>query len=264
MHEGQGSDQPADDPLAGLGPRASAADGPLKVHVIAVCAGDQFGAGAVHVAQFLARASPSASLSMLDGTVAPAVVGQRADRLAAVIIVLPAPNVGSNERLSYADRACRIAAATRHPVLLVPETPSWPPRRCLAAMDFSQGAIDAAIIALDLLSCPGHAAHVFVNAIVAPESRSDEGSIPRHIRLLFAALPTSARQRPSIAVTQHCLSGPRVPRLVDFAVSWGAELLSVGRQGHPRSTATTDGPIGPTVRGLLESAPCSLVLSGRA
>ena len=250
------------DAEGGPGPRASEVGWLPQVHVIAACGGDQFAAGALWVAQSLARAPSPASLSLLDGNIAPTTVGRRADGLEAAIIVLAAPDVGSKERRSYVDRACRIAAATRHPVLCVPEAPSWPPRRCVAAMDFSRAAIGAAMIALDFLSNPGHAAYVFVNALVAPESGPDEASTPRHIRLLFDALPTPARQRPAVTVTQHCLSGPRVPQLVDFAATWGAEILSLGRHGHPPSTRKTDAPMGPTVRGLLELAPCSLVLSG--
>jgi nucleotide-binding universal stress UspA family protein len=230
--------------------------------VIAACGGDPFAAGALWVAQLLAGRSSPTTLSLLDGSVAPTTVGRRADGLEAAIVVLAAPDVGSPERWSHADRACRIVAATRHPVLFVPQTPSWPPRRCVAAMDFSEAAIGAAIAALSFLSSPGQAAHVFVNALAAPEARPDEESMPRHIRLLFDALPTSTRQRPAVAVTQHCLNGPRVPRLVDFATTWGAELLSLGRHGHPPSTGKTDASIGPTVRGLLELTPCSLVVSG--
>lgn len=237
---------------------------PPALRVIVVSGGDTFAAGALRVATLLAELFPSEPPIMIDGNAAVGAVGRHADGLTGAVVVLPMPEVGSTDRSRYAERACRMAAATRHPVLVVSPSATWPPRRCVAAMDFSRGAISAAIFAVNLVSRPGQAAHVFVDEPIDRGADSDGETIPRHIRLLFDTLPMALRQRTDILVTQHCLRGRRVPRLIDFTLDWGADLLSCGRQGHPSWAARPNEPIGPTVLGLLEAAPCSLVLSGRA
>jgi nucleotide-binding universal stress UspA family protein len=81
---------------------------------------------------------------------------------------------------------------------------------------------------------------------------------------LFDALPSVLAPHPGVTLAPHFLKGPRIPTLIAFAKAYGAELIAIGRQGRSISGRPQLSGLGPTVRGLLEQAPCSLLVSNSA
>ncbi len=226
--------------------------------VIGVTDGDAYAAGAIRVVQALVSRFGSEAVT-LPSTALPSAVGRQADGRGRAIVVLPAPDAGSGERPTYADRACRVAVSTRHPVLLVPDAAVWPPRQCVAAVDFGRSSIAAAVAAMELLEAPAELALVFVHQ--GDEEAREADSVPRHVRLLCEALTHTFVGPTGVTVTSVVLKGAVLPVLFPFARRYGADLLSLGRHGRSSSAGVAATPVGPTVRGLLEGAPCSALIS---
>ena len=149
--------------------------------VIGVMEGDAYASGALRVAQALVSRFGSEALT-LPSTALPSAVGRQADSRGRAIVVLPGPDADSGERPTYADRACRVAPSTRHPVLPIPESAVWPPRRCLAAVDFGRSSIAAAVAAMELLEAPAELALAFVH--LGHEEDCEAHSVPQHVHLL--------------------------------------------------------------------------------
>ncbi len=226
--------------------------------VIGAMDGDAHGPGALRVAQALVSRFRSEAVT-LPSTAVPSAVGRKADGCGHAIVVLPAPDAGSPERPTYTDRACRVAVSTRHPVLLVPDATGWPPRQCVAAMDFGRSSIAAALAALELLEAPAELALVFVHQ--GDEEARQADLVPRHVRLLCEALMRTLLAPTGITVTSVILKGAVLPVLLPFARRYGADLLSLGRHGRSSSAGIAATPVGPTVRGLLQGAPCTALIS---
>lgn len=258
-------------PEKGDRPRAAADEasprpgGPLVCRaIVALTTGDPFGAAAKRVAECLVAQGAAEEAITLNASASPAAVARIADSHSVALILVGAPNAGERERVARAERATGIAAATRHPILLVPASAPWAPKRCVLAMDFGRASISAALLALALLERPAFAAPAFVDTGggVAPSDR--DGVPPAHLRLLFDALPAALGSHAGVTMAPHFLKGARVSTLVAFALTYGAELMAVGRRGRPASAARQSAELGPTVRGLLEHAPCSVLVSSSA
>ena len=153
--------------------------------VIGAMDGDAHGPGALRVAQALVSRFRSEAVT-LPSTAVPSAVGRQADSRGRAIVVLPGPNADSGERPTYADRACRVAPSTRHPVLLIPESRSGPHAQCLAAVDFGRSSIAAAVAAMELLEAPAELALAFVH--LGHEEDCEAHSVPQHVHLLVEAL----------------------------------------------------------------------------
>lgn len=229
--------------------------------IIAVTLGDPFAATALRVAETLARQDDAGELITLDATESISAIARLADRQAAALVIVPAPNAGATERVGSAGRAARIAAVTSQPVLLIPISAPWPSRRCVLALDFGSASIAAALAAFALLERPAVAAAAFVDTGGGVAPSDSDGVPPPHVRLLFDALPAALGSHPGVAITPHFLKGERVPALIGFATTYGADLLAIGRQGRSASGLPLTGQLGPTVRGLLEQSPCSVLVS---
>ncbi len=258
------NDSLSKEPQSGSSPvadRSGAAVGSGHHAVIAVTIGDAHGSGALRVARALVTRFGSEALN-LPATTFPSAVGRQADSRGRAIVVLPSPDAASGERRTYADRACRVAVSTRHPVLLVPEAAVWPPRRCVAAVDFGQSSIAAAMAAVELLEAPAELVLVFVHQ--GDDEAREADSVPRHVRLLLEALTHTFVAPAGVAATSIVLTGARIPALLQFTRRNGADLFSLGRQGRSSSVGIATTPVGPTVRGLLETATCSALILERA
>jgi nucleotide-binding universal stress UspA family protein len=132
------------------------------------------------------------------------------------------------------------------------------------AVDFGRASITAALVALALLERPAFAAPAFVDVGAGVVPSDHDGVPPPHLRLLFDALPAALGPHPGITMAPHFLRGQRVPTLVGFAKTYGADLMAIGRQGRMASAMSHTGQPGPTVRGVLEQAPCSVLVSSGA
>jgi len=231
---------------------------------VAVTAGDPFAACALRVVERLTSEDRVEETITLEASTSPSSVGRLADSRATALIVVAAADAGQPERVGSTERVCNIAAATRHPILFVPASAPWPPRRAVLAVDFGRASLDAALVALGLLEAPAIAAPAFVDTGEGLAPSGDDGVPPAHLRLLFDALPSVLGAHAGVTLAPHFLKGPRVPTLIAFATAYGAELIAIGRQGRSVSGGLRAVPLGPTVRGLLAQAPCSLLVSSSA
>lgn len=187
-------------------------------------------------------------------------IGRTADLRDRATVVCPASDVGGSNRAVYADRACRIAGATRHPVLMVPASSAWPFRRCVAATDFGRPSLAAARLAMELLEAPAKLVLAFVNA---PDDsvRSTPDGVPRHVRLLLDALSHTLGAPAGVEVTSVVLTGRVLPSLLIYACDYSADVLCFGRHGRSTSPGLLSAPLGPTVRGLLEGLGCPALIA---
>lgn len=227
--------------------------------VIRVTTGDRISTGAARAASGIGAKLDYEELVFPDNS-PPSTIGRTADLRDRAAIVLPASDHGTPTRATFADRACRIAIATRHPVLLVPASAPWPVRRCLAATDFGRPSLAAARAALELLEAPADLVLAFVNARDHGGEASPDQA-PRHVRLLLDALPHTLDAPAGVQVGAILLPGQVLPAILAFAGSWSADLLSIGRHGRSTSSGLLAAPVGPTVRGLLEGSPCSVLIA---
>jgi Universal stress protein family len=187
-------------------------------------------------------------------------IGRIADSRDRVVIVCPASDVGESSRAAYADRVCRIAAATRHPVLLIPASSVWPFRRCVTATDFGRPSLAAARAVMDLVDAPAELVLAFVNAS-DDTVRSTPDGVPRHVRLLLDALSHTLGAPAGVEVASVVLTGRVLPSLLAYARDCSADLLSFGRHGRSTSAGLLGAPLGPTVRGLLEGLGCPALIA---
>jgi hypothetical protein len=246
----------ADDPLATGAPSACSWRA-----VVGLTENDPFASAALYVVQWLAEHGKTRETVILDASIPPSAAGRLADGHDAALVVVPAPKAKTPERSAYRDRACKIAMATRHPLLFVPPSAPWPPKRCVLAVDFGRGSIDAALTALILLEPPAVAAPAFVDTGEGLAPSGPDGVPPHHLRLLFDALPSALGPHENIGFAPHLLKGQRLSALLSFAEAYEADLIAIGRQGRWDSVGQHPAHLGPTAAGLVEHAPCSLLVS---
>jgi hypothetical protein len=141
----------------------------------------------------------------------------------------------------------------------VPTSAAWAPRRCVAAIDFGRSSITAALAAMELLEAPAEIVLAFVHE--SEDEPPDADVLPRHTRLLLESLPHTLTAPAGVTTTSVVLRGSVLPTLLEFTRRCAADLLSFGRHGRSSSPGVIAAPVGPTVRGLLEGAPCSALIS---
>jgi hypothetical protein len=190
----------------------------------------------------------------------PVAIGRMADLRARGMVVCPASDVGESSRAMYADRACRIAAATRHPVLLVPTSSPWPFRRSVAATDFGRPSLVAARAVIELVEPPAELVLAFVNASDVTV-RNTPDAVPRHVRLLLDALSHTLWTPAGADITSIVLRGRVLPSLLDYAGHYSADLVSFGRHGRSASPGLLSAPSGLTIRGLLAGLACPALIA---
>ena len=193
-------------------------------------------------------------------------VGRVADSPASALVIVPAADVGGTERAAQAERLCRIASATLNPILVVPVFGAMATAALCDRHGLRPSQYRCRAVCPDAARAAGHCSAGIRRYRGRPGAHpGKDGVPPPHVRLLFDALPSTVGLRADVALAPHFLKGARVATLIDFTKAFGAELLAIGRQGRVWSSVGQQAArLGATVRGLVELAPCSLLVSSGA
>lgn len=172
-----------------------------------------------------------------------AAITEEAARVDAALVVVGLQHHGRLARMAQDETAVHVARAARCPVLAVTSGLRAPPRRAVAAVDFSRASVEAARAALALLADGGTL--VLAYAPPLPLYNAEDGEHRVHELGVDAAfawvereLAASPGLTPGVRVERAVLRGsqpcPVGLLLLDHAAETGADLLAVGSRRHGR------------------------------
>ncbi|MEX2110272.1 MAG: universal stress protein [Gemmatimonadaceae bacterium] len=166
---------------------------------------------------------------------------------------------GGTARLFGSETSLRLARVSRTPVLAVEPHLTYPPKRILVAMDFSEASIEAARLALELADESGSMvlAHVvpWRRTPYVPEEwiRTHEESVSSQMSRVIGWLN---RQSP-FRIGQRILYGRPGHTLLKYAEELDADLIATGTHGRSGEKRLLGGQ---TVDKLIRGARCSVLV----
>lgn len=158
-----------------------------------------------------------------------------AHRWPASLIVVGLGHHGVVDRLIGSETAVTIAKRSKIPVLAVPADATQLPMRAVAAIDFSESSIDAAILAATMLGPNGQLTLLHASVLAmddgAPGSLVDVYTTGARDKM--HEIEQMVRRRTKRRVTSRVTSGDVVDRLVSCAAEEHCDLIALGAHEYP-------------------------------
>ena len=164
-----------------------------------------------------------------SGFAAESILGA-ARRWPASLVVIGSGSHGIAQRLLGSDTAMNVVLQTKVPVLAVPPDARDLPTRAVAAVDFSESSIAAAMLAATLLGPNGTLTLVYASSLIAGNgttgSLTDLYTTGARDRLAEVALDIARRSKRQ--VDSAVVSGGIVDGLLDYVNEHEIELVALG------------------------------------
>lgn len=183
-----------------------------------------------------------------------------AARWPASLVIVGMGDHGVMDRLIGSETALRITKGSTVPVLVVPETADSLPSRAVAAIDFTESSIAAAMVAATLLGANGTLTLIHASPLV-----SDEPAPGGMVDLCTAGAIEkldSARDfihgKTRRQIRSEILHGEVVPTLLEFATDTDCDLIALG--GHDDNVFTRM-MLGSVRAKILRQANCAVLVA---
>jgi nucleotide-binding universal stress UspA family protein len=207
-----------------------------------------------------AGAGPQPRVDVAEGPPGSTVAASAAERRASAIVIGTGQH-GMLGRFLYGERALEVVRSAASPVLVVPPSAEPPIRRAIAAVDFSQASLRAAIGAMEMLDAGGRLTLVHVESasrhLDDRALRGDEES-ERRVGALFARFLDALPETVGLQLDTITLRGDAVGALLRYAEEQEADLIACGRRRHSIVERLL---VGSVSTALIRGAPCSVLVA---
>jgi nucleotide-binding universal stress UspA family protein len=200
--------------------------------------------------------SDAVPIELAEG--APAlVIARRARELGASLIVVGLGHHGVADRLFGSETALQLLHVASTPILCVPPLFAAMPKRVIAALDFSPGAIAALHIAQPYLPSGSTLTATYV---VTPELASSmyevsQDQLAHTIEDSFEAVQDGFTPNDGVTVQRKVLRGDPANQILSLASETGADLIITGSHGHGFFSRML---LGSVAVGIIRGARCAV------
>ena len=163
------------------------------------------------------------------------------------------------DRIFGDETALKVLRASRVPVLAVPEGGTTTTRHAVVAVDFSEGSVRAAQVALELLDDDGilELVHVVPRERLLFDGWVSQDEYTRYVRSSLTRFLARLAVPNGLHVQDVTLSGDPAKELITYANRIGADLIAAGSHGHGFITRLV---VGSVTTKLLRTSTCAVLV----